>query len=103
MPHVKMHAEVDVNPFTRPRRMERLFEYFRKLFFDRFTGRVMVNVVNGKVAHVETTTRKVMEFKELPDKGDKNNKTIGKREKLSLRGAILEIISACDVVISSNI
>ena len=48
--------------------MERLVIFFRKLFFGKFTGRVTVNVVNGKVTHVETTTRKVLEFKELPDK-----------------------------------
>ena len=50
--------------------MDRLMNFFRKLFFDRFTGRVTVNVANGKVTHVETTTRKVMEFKELPDKAN---------------------------------
>ena len=80
--------------------MERLMNFFRKLFFDRFTGRVTVNVVNGKVTHVEMTTRKVLEFKELPDCERRGNL---QGADLSLRGAILEIISACDVVISSNI
>ena len=46
--------------------MDRLMNFFRKLFFGKFTGRVTVNVANGKVTHVETTTRKVLEFKELP-------------------------------------
>jgi hypothetical protein len=45
--------------------MEKLFEYLRKLILGGFTGRLTINIVNGKVMHVEVSTNKVMEYKDL--------------------------------------
>ena len=45
--------------------MEKLFEYLKKLILGAFTGRVTINFVSGKVTHVEVSTRKVMEYKDL--------------------------------------
>ena len=45
--------------------MERLFEYLRKLILGGFTGRLTINIVNGKVMHVDVTTNKVLEYEDL--------------------------------------
>ena len=45
--------------------MEKLFEYLRKLILGCFTGKVTINIVSGKVTHVEVSTNKVMEYNDL--------------------------------------
>jgi hypothetical protein len=45
--------------------MEKLFEYLRKLILGGFTGRLTINIVNGKVMHVDVTTNKVLEYEDL--------------------------------------
>jgi len=45
---------------------EKLFHFLAKLILDRFYGSVTIRFEHGKVTHVETETRRVWEYKNLP-------------------------------------
>jgi hypothetical protein len=46
--------------------MERLVSFLRRLFQERFFGTVVIKVEHGKVTHVEVSTRRSYEYKDLP-------------------------------------
>lgn len=47
--------------------MERLVSFLRRLFRDRFFGTVVLKFEHGKVTHVEVSTRRSYEYKDLPE------------------------------------
>lgn len=46
---------------------EKLFTFLRRLALDRFFGSVTIKFEHGKVTHVETETRRMWKYKDLPD------------------------------------
>lgn len=49
---------------------EKLFRFLAKLILDKFYGTVTIRFENGKVTHVETETRRMWEYRELPGPSD---------------------------------
>jgi len=48
-------------------RGEKLFRFLTNLMLRDFYGVVIIRMEAGKVTHVETETRRVWEYKELPE------------------------------------
>jgi hypothetical protein len=46
--------------------MERLFEFLKKFFAEKFYGTITIRLECGKVTHVEVETRRAWAFKDLP-------------------------------------
>jgi hypothetical protein len=49
------------------KRGERLFKFLAGLILDRLYGSVTIKFEHGKVAHVEQETRRLWQYKDLPD------------------------------------
>jgi len=47
--------------------MEKLIRFLQKLFADKFYGCVTIRFENGKATHVETTSSRKWEYKDLPN------------------------------------
>lgn len=47
---------------------EKLFSFLATLILDKFYGTVIIRFEKGKVTHVETETRRMWQYKDLPDK-----------------------------------
>ena len=45
---------------------EKLFHFLARLILDRFYGSVTIRFESGKVTHVETETRRMWRYKDLP-------------------------------------
>ena len=45
---------------------EKLFHFLARLILDRFYGTVTIRFESGKVAHVETETRRAWQYRDLP-------------------------------------
>ena len=50
-------------------RGEKLFKFLGRLMLDLFYGTVTIRVEKGKVTHVETPTRRLWAYQDLPDSG----------------------------------
>ena len=46
---------------------EKLFHFLAKLILDRFYGTVTIRFESGKVTHVETETRRMWKYRDLPE------------------------------------
>ena len=46
--------------------MERLFEFLKNIFAEKFYGTITIKFERGKVTHVEMETRRAWAFKDLP-------------------------------------
>lgn len=51
---------------------EKLFKFLAGLILDKFYGSVTIRFENGKVTHVETETRRMWQYKDLPAESDDN-------------------------------
>jgi len=49
---------------------EKLFHFLARLILDRFCGTVTIRFESGKVTHVETETRRMWQYKDLPAESD---------------------------------
>lgn len=49
-------------------RSEKLFKFLASLMLQRFYGTVTIRFERGKVTHVETETRRVRRYQDLPAK-----------------------------------
>jgi len=49
--------------------VERLYKFLTRFFTPRFFGTVTITFENGKVAHVEVSTRRSWQYKDLPVDG----------------------------------
>jgi len=47
--------------------MEKLIRFLQKLFADKFYGCVTIKFENGKATHVEATSTRKWEYKDLPN------------------------------------
>ena len=45
---------------------EKLFHFLARLILDKFYGSVTIRFEHGKVTHIETETRRVWQYKDLP-------------------------------------
>ena len=48
---------------------EKLFRFLARLILDKFYGTVTIRFESGKVTHVEAETRRVWEYRNLPEPG----------------------------------
>jgi len=48
---------------------EKLFRFLAALMLDKFYGTVTIRFESGKVTHVETETRRMWQYRDLPDGG----------------------------------
>jgi len=46
--------------------MDKLFNFLKKLFYEKFYGSVTIRFENGKATHVEVNSTRKWEYKELP-------------------------------------
>ena len=46
---------------------EKLFHFLARLILDKFYGSVTIRFESGKVTHVETETRRMWQYRDLPD------------------------------------
>ena len=46
---------------------EKLFHFLAMLILDKFYGSVTIRFEHGKVTHVETETKRMWQYKDLPD------------------------------------
>ena len=46
---------------------EKLFHFLARLILDKFYGSVTIRFESGKVTHVETETRRLWQYRDLPD------------------------------------
>ena len=46
---------------------ENIFRFLARMILDKFYGTVTIRLENGKVTHVETETRRMWQYKDLPD------------------------------------
>ena len=46
---------------------EKLFHFLARLILDKFYGSVTIRFESGKVTHVETETRRMWQYKDLPE------------------------------------
>jgi len=46
---------------------EKLFHFLARLILDKFYGSVAIKFEAGKVTHVEMETRRMWQYKDLPD------------------------------------
>jgi len=47
--------------------MEKLIRFLQKLFADKFYGTITIKFENGKATHIEMTSSRKWEYKELPE------------------------------------
>ena len=62
---------------------EKLFHFLAKLILEKFYGSVTIKFEAGKVTHVETETRRVWQYKDIPvgaPRRDGEAAVIGERE-----------------------
>jgi len=66
-------------------RGERLFRMLAGLMLDRFYGTVTIRMESGKVTHVETETRRVWRYQDLPQElcNKHLDPTVGRERVLS--------------------
>jgi len=46
---------------------EKLFHFLARLILEKFYGSVTIRFEHGKVTHVETETKRMWQYKDLPD------------------------------------
>ena len=46
---------------------EKLFHFLARLILDKFYGTVTIRFEHGKVTHVETETKRMWRYKDLPE------------------------------------
>ena len=55
---------------------EKLLKFLARLILDKFYGSVTIRFENGKVTHVETETRRMWQYKDLPEQASGSSGTI---------------------------
>lgn len=60
---------------------EKLIQFLHGLALDRFFGTVTIKYEHGKVTHVETETRRVWQYRELPERAWTGEQELDERLK----------------------
>ena len=58
---------------------EKLFHFLARLILDRFYGSVTIRLEHGKVTHVETDTKRMWQYKDLPSEMSDPRDTLHQR------------------------
>ncbi len=61
---------------------DRLFHFLARLALDKFYGTVTIRFESGKVTHVETETRRMWEYKDLPGTDAMQRTVVPKADRL---------------------